>query len=63
MGEKKPVWRKSTYSGGSGGCVEITEHLVSDGIVPVRDSKLTDSPEIHLTTAAFSRLVEYAKTF
>lgn len=63
MSENQPMWRKSSYSNDGGGCVEITEHLVPQGTVPVRDSKLTDSPEIHLTTAAFGRLVEYAKTF
>ena len=32
------VWRKSSYSGGSGGeCVEVAHG--ADGAVPVRDSK------------------------
>ncbi|WP_159394574.1 DUF397 domain-containing protein, partial [Streptomyces sp. NRRL S-495] len=29
-------WRKSTYSNGGGGCVEIDDD--SPGLVPVRDS-------------------------
>ncbi|HUZ26443.1 MAG TPA: DUF397 domain-containing protein [Streptosporangiaceae bacterium] len=46
----KAIWRKSTYSGSSGGnCVEVARNL--PGIVAVRDSKdqagpaLTFAPE------------------
>ncbi|MEV8328627.1 DUF397 domain-containing protein [Kitasatospora sp. NPDC056731] len=30
-------WRKSTYSGGGGECIEVADDF--PGIVPVRDSK------------------------
>jgi hypothetical protein len=33
----RAVWRKSTYSGNNGGCVEIAE--LDDGQVAVRDTK------------------------
>ncbi|WP_030896867.1 MULTISPECIES: DUF397 domain-containing protein [unclassified Streptomyces] len=37
------VWRKSTYSdGGANNCLEVADNC--PGLVPVRDSKLSDSP-------------------
>ncbi|MDH6108841.1 hypothetical protein P3T36_002972 [Kitasatospora sp. MAP12-15] len=35
MGEL--AWRKSTYSGGGGECVEVADGM--PGVMPVRDSK------------------------
>ncbi|MEU5977093.1 DUF397 domain-containing protein [Streptomyces sp. NPDC047315] len=53
------AWRKSSYSNAAGGdCVEIVDGLP---VVPVRDSKLKDSPVLLLTHTAFADLVEYAK--
>ncbi|MGH3888121.1 MAG: DUF397 domain-containing protein [Pseudonocardiaceae bacterium] len=41
-------WRKSSYSQGANGCVEVTTEL--PGWVGVRDSKLgTDSPVLSFT--------------
>ncbi|GAA3821830.1 hypothetical protein GCM10022226_47700 [Sphaerisporangium flaviroseum] len=38
-------WRKSTYSGGTGGgCVEVATNL--PGVVAVRDSKDPDGPSL-----------------
>jgi hypothetical protein len=35
-----PVWRKSTHSGGGGGCVEVAINLTdTTGFVHVRDTK------------------------
>lgn len=40
----RPTWRKSTYSGNSGGnCVEVAGIR---GVVAVRDSKNPDSPAL-----------------
>jgi hypothetical protein len=36
----RAAWRKSTYSGNGGNCVEVADNLVAEhGIVLVRDSK------------------------
>ena len=43
-------WRKSTYSGGSGGnCVEVATNL--PGLIAVRDSKNREAPALLLTPA------------
>jgi hypothetical protein len=46
-------WRKSTYSGGNGGeeCVEVA------GVVPVRDSKLPDSPVVAVGAVAWTEFI------
>ena len=38
------VWRKSSYSGTSGNCVEVATNL--PGIVAIRDSKDPDGPKL-----------------
>ena len=44
------LWRKSSYSGGSGGnCVEVATNL--PGLVAVRDSKNPSAPALLLTLA------------
>jgi hypothetical protein len=44
-------WRKSSYSNGSGGdCVEIATGV--PGLVPVRDSKVSEGPVLMVTAAA-----------
>jgi hypothetical protein len=49
-------WRKSSYSGGSGGnCVEVATNL--PGLVAVRDSKHPDGPALVLTPAHWRALV------
>ncbi|MFE9373862.1 DUF397 domain-containing protein [Streptomyces sp. NPDC006711] len=53
------VWRKSSHSNQEGGdCVEIVDGL---SLVPVRDSKLSDSPVLLLSPDAFAGLVALAK--
>jgi len=50
-------WRKSSYSGQSGNCVEVARNL--PGLVAVRDSKSPDAPNLtlpHETWQAFSKL-------
>lgn len=55
------VWRKSSYSNGTGGeCVEVAANF--PGIVPVRDSKRgQDGPVLLLTTTAWSAFVADVK--
>jgi hypothetical protein len=51
------IWRKSSYSGGSGGqCVEVAANL--PGIVAVRDSKNPDGPALVVAPAAFAALLD-----
>ncbi|MFG2757635.1 DUF397 domain-containing protein [Streptomyces wuyuanensis] len=55
-----PVWRKSSYSNGSGGdCVEVADGL--PGVVPVRDSKLPDGPVLVAPAGAWEAFVTAVK--
>ncbi|RKT52223.1 DUF397 domain-containing protein [Saccharothrix australiensis] len=45
------TWRKSSYSGGQGQCVEIA---VDATRVAVRDSKNPDGPVLHTPRTAFA---------
>lgn len=48
-------WRKSSYSGGSGGnCVEVATNL--PGLVAVRDSKHPGAPALILTPTQWHAL-------
>ena len=47
-------WRKSSYSGGTGNCVEVTGNL--PGIVAVRDSQDPGGPALILTPAAWQAM-------
>jgi Domain of unknown function (DUF397) len=53
-------WRKSSYSGGSGGnCVEVADH---DRHVMVRDTKQNATgPTLRFTPAAWRRFAEQVK--
>ncbi|WUR54174.1 DUF397 domain-containing protein [Actinomadura citrea] len=62
QGPRSLWWRKSSYSGGSGGeCVEIAS---VPGLVLLRDSKDSGGPVLGLTPAAarelMSRLREWS---
>lgn len=50
------VWRKSSYSNGSGGlCVEVADNL--PGIVPVRDSKVPHGPALVIPANAWAPFI------
>ncbi|MFJ8661305.1 DUF397 domain-containing protein [Streptomyces sp. NPDC093795] len=55
------AWFKSSYSGGTNGesCVEVA---AAPATVHVRDSKVTDGPQLALTPAAWAGFVSYATT-
>lgn len=58
MKTESPRWFKSSYSSNGGACIEVAANLVaSQGIVPVRDSKVVDGPVVGVRTAAFSAFV------
>jgi uncharacterized protein DUF397 len=54
------MWRKSSYSGGSGGnCVEVAEH---DDRVMVRDTKASGTgPVLRFSPASWRRFAEQVK--
>jgi hypothetical protein len=55
------LWRKSSYSGGTGGeCVELA--AVSSGVL-VRDSKDLDGPVLGLTPTAARELFACLRVF
>ncbi|MFF7436809.1 DUF397 domain-containing protein [Streptomyces sp. NPDC008122] len=53
-------WRKSSYSDGDGGnCVEVLDNV--PGVVPVRDSKVTDGPVLVVPATAWTAFVAGVK--
>ncbi|MGP3999046.1 DUF397 domain-containing protein [Streptomyces sp. 8N706] len=53
-------WRKSSYSGGSGGdCIEVADGLT--GVVPVRDSKDPHGPALVFPANAWTSFVQAVK--
>ncbi|MGQ4729796.1 DUF397 domain-containing protein [Streptomyces sp. Ju416(a)] len=58
MMTESPRWFKSSYSDNGGNCVEVAANLTAvRGIVPVRDSKVTEGPVVEVTVTAFSVFV------
>jgi Domain of unknown function (DUF397) len=55
----KAEWRKSSYSGNNGDCVEVARNL--PGIVAVRDSKDPDGPRLVFTVAGWQAFTDRAK--
>ncbi|MEW2403732.1 DUF397 domain-containing protein [Streptomyces sp. NPDC046862] len=57
-GLKNAQWRKSSYSGNTGGdCVEVADGCPT-GAVPVRDSKDPSGPVMIVSTAAWQAFVD-----
>ncbi len=52
-------WRKSSYSGNTGNCVELTD---LDGVVAVRDSKRPDMAMLMLTPADWRAFINAVET-
>lgn len=50
-----PAWRSSSYSSATGQCVEVSDHL--PGIVPVRDSKRAEGPQLAFGASAWVSFV------
>ncbi|MET8159501.1 DUF397 domain-containing protein [Sphaerisporangium sp. NPDC005289] len=50
------LWRKSSFSGGTGGqCVEVADNL--PGVVAVRDSKRPDGPKLLASPAGWRTFI------
>jgi len=47
VGLSRAAWRRSSYSGGNGNCVEVTD--AAPGVVAVRDSKDPEGPKLTFT--------------
>ncbi|WP_405554828.1 DUF397 domain-containing protein [Streptomyces sp. NBC_01171] len=59
-GPDPATWRKSTYSGGSGGnCLEVAD--AHPTLIPVRDSKTPLGPKLAFRAEAWSAFVENLK--
>jgi hypothetical protein len=52
---KGAVWRKSSYSGTSGNCVEVATNL--PGLVAIRDSKDPDGPKLVVSASEWRAFV------
>ncbi|MEW1547420.1 DUF397 domain-containing protein [Streptomyces tsukubensis] len=58
-----PRWFTSSYSDNGGQCVEVAANLaITDGIVPIRDSKNPTGPALTLPVSAFTALVAGIKS-
>ncbi|MBL1091182.1 MULTISPECIES: DUF397 domain-containing protein [Streptomyces] len=54
------TWRKSSFSdGGDDNCIEVADGF--SGVVPVRDSKLPDSPVLYVPAAAWGSFIATVK--
>jgi hypothetical protein len=56
----RATWRKSSYSGGSGNCVEVAGNL--SGAVGVRDSKDPDGQPLVFTALAWLAFADRVKS-
>ncbi|OSC70030.1 DUF397 domain-containing protein [Streptomyces sp. 4F] len=57
-GLRNTQWRKSSYSGNTGGdCVEVADNCPT-GAVPVRDSKNTSGPVVTVGARAWQAFVD-----
>ncbi|MFI6285921.1 DUF397 domain-containing protein [Streptomyces sp. NPDC051018] len=58
-----PRWFKSSYSDNGGACVEVAANFaVTLGMVPVRDSKISDGPALAIPTPAFASFIAGVKS-
>ncbi|WP_393058204.1 DUF397 domain-containing protein [Streptomyces sp. LN549] len=53
------TWRKSSYSGQGGDCVEVADGV--SGIVPVRDSKDSTGPVVSFSGRSWSAFIADVK--
>ncbi|MFE4593203.1 DUF397 domain-containing protein [Streptomyces laurentii] len=62
MTTETPQWFKSSYSDTGGNCVEVATNLAaSRGVVPVRDSKVSDGSALAVSVSAFATFVGTVK--
>ncbi|MFE9847250.1 DUF397 domain-containing protein [Streptomyces sp. NPDC005576] len=57
-GPRSSLWRKSSYSGSTGGdCLEVAADCPA-GSIPVRDSKVPDGPVVTVGPVAWQAFVD-----
>ncbi|MFI0257949.1 DUF397 domain-containing protein [Streptomyces sp. NPDC017056] len=62
MTTENAQWFTSSYSNNGGQCIEVATNLAAScGVVPVRDSKLPNGPQLTLTPGAWVGLVRFAR--
>ncbi|MEV7779882.1 DUF397 domain-containing protein [Kitasatospora sp. NPDC088351] len=54
------LWRKSSYSGGGGACIETAEGYIN--VVPVRDSKDPSGPALLFPASSWQSFVAAVRT-
>jgi hypothetical protein len=59
-GEHVPHWRKSTYSGLNGNCVEVAR--LAEGRIGVRDSKDPSGPVLAISFDGWNQLIASIKS-
>ncbi|MFF2614804.1 DUF397 domain-containing protein [Kitasatospora sp. NPDC058046] len=57
---KPASWLKSSYSNGGGQCIEVAPGL--PGVLPVRDSKDPDGPQLAFGTDAWQSFIAGVKS-
>ncbi|MFD5465777.1 DUF397 domain-containing protein [Kitasatospora sp. NPDC127059] len=57
---KPGSWLKSSYSSGGGNCIEVASGV--PGVLPVRDSKDPDGPQLAFGTAAWQSFIAGIKS-
>jgi hypothetical protein len=56
----EPLWRKASYSGSMGNCVELA--LLAEHTAGIRDSKLPDAGHLTVTRDQLRELIDTAKS-
>ena len=56
----KNGWRKSSYSGGEGNCVQVAGHAGSNHVL-VRDTQDRTGPTLRFDSAAWQRFADQVK--
>ncbi|MBD0676200.1 DUF397 domain-containing protein [Streptomyces sp. CBMA156] len=54
------TWRKSTYSGSGGTCIEVADGI--PGLMPVRDSKDPSGPALAFPAPAWQAFITAVRT-
>ena len=60
MDLSRAEWRKSSYSGQSGNCVEVARNL--PGLVAVRDSKEPDGARLVVSSEAWQAFIRQVRS-